>query len=214
MSESSSSEEEILVFPPGYGVTFTIGGLPLMASTLANALPCTSTGETCNDTNNKLCQEWLEDDNRRRDLEKWAMLAGQAAYKLESHIFHQVLPDEFIKPHIFPRNITDMEALIKKYGQSGEAARLENAKGKWKQLKNHWRWTKDHTAALSHIKFAYLHISNPLEVMMRLDRNQEESLEETRQAFHQSLPTNLDEAGNQIVEMMHEANLLKTMSSF
>ncbi|XP_038063684.1 uncharacterized protein LOC119734320 [Patiria miniata] len=211
MSESSSSEDEISVSPPGYGVTFSIGGLPLTAGPLPGSSsaggPRGSPSETVNHPGEP------EDDNRRREQEKWAMLAGQAAYKLEAYVFHQVLPDEFIKPHIFPRNITDMEALIRKYGKSGEAVRLENAKEKWKQLKNKWRWTKAHTAALSVIKFAYLHISNPLEVMMRLDRNDGESLTETRRAFLKALPTELYDAGNQIVEMMHDANLLKDESS-
>ncbi|XP_022085256.1 uncharacterized protein LOC110976366 [Acanthaster planci] len=207
MSESSSSEDEVSVSPPSYGVTFTIGGLPLSGSTSAGSPRSPSEAAPASQPPEP------EDDNRRREQEKWAMLAGQAAYKLEAYVFRQVLPEELIKPHIFPRNITDMEALIHKYGRSGEAVRLENAKEKWKQLKNKWQWTKAHTAALSVIKFAYLHISNPLEVMMRLDRNDGESLKETRRAFRKSLPTELYEAGDQIVEMMHEANLLKDESS-
>lgn len=31
-----------------------------------------------------------EEDNRKREQEMWAMLAGQAAFKLESYIFHKV----------------------------------------------------------------------------------------------------------------------------
>ncbi|XP_071947781.1 uncharacterized protein [Antedon mediterranea] len=53
-----------------------------------------------------------DEENKKREREKWAMLAGQAVYKLESKIFQEVLPENLIKPHIFPRTISDMESLI------------------------------------------------------------------------------------------------------
>lgn len=147
-------------------------------------------------------------DNRRREKEKWAMLAGQHIFKFESYIFRAVLPEELIKPHIFPRNIADMFVLIEKYSNGKEGERLEHASEKWMQLCNKWEWTKTHEVVLATIKAAYLHITNPLEVMMRLDKEQGKTLADARVAFRNSLPPKLHQPGEQILVMMLDAGLL------
>lgn len=149
-----------------------------------------------------------ENENRRREQEMWAMLAGQAAFKFESYIFHQVLPESLIKPHIFPRHVKDMQALIEKYTARGEADRLEGAASKWEALKNKWRWKREHAVVLATVKCAYLHISKPLEVMMKLDKEHGDSVENARKAFRYSLLPQLHKAGEQVVEMMHSSGLL------
>lgn len=158
----------------------------------------------------KLCHSSESaDDNRRRESEKWAMLAGQHTFKFESYIFHSVLPEELIKPHIFPRSIPDMFCLIDKYSQGSESNRLENAAEKWKQLCNKWEWQKPHEVVLATIKSAYLHISNPLEVMMKLNKEQGKSFEDASIAFRHTLPSKLHKAGDQVLVMMVDAGLLQ-----
>lgn len=149
-----------------------------------------------------------EEDNRKREQEMWSMLAGQAAFKLESYIFHKVLPESLIKPHIFPRHVKDMQALIEKYTARGEAERLEGAAAKWEDLKTQWHWKREHAVALATVKCEYLHISKPLEVMMKLDKEQGDSVENARRAFRNSLLPQLHKAGNEIVDMMLSAGLL------
>lgn len=120
----------------------------------------------------------------------------------------QVLPESFIKPHIFPRHVKDMQSLIEEYTARGEAARLEGAAAKWHDLKNKWHWKREHAVVLATVKCAYLHISKPLEVMMKLDKEQGDSVENARRAFRNSLLPQLHKAGGQVVDMMLSAGLL------
>ncbi|XP_063966324.1 uncharacterized protein LOC129277873 [Lytechinus pictus] len=154
-----------------------------------------------------------EDDNRTREREMWAMLAGQTAFKFESYIFQRVLPKSLIKPHIFPRHVEDMETLIEKYMSTGKTQRLEGAAEKWATLKTEWKWRKAHGLVIGTAKSAYLHISNPLEVMMKLDREKGDSLEDARRAYRNVLPGNLHEPGQEVVELMHVIGLLTDKSS-
>lgn len=154
-----------------------------------------------------------EDDNRTREREMWAMLAGQTAFKFESYIFQRVLPKSLIKPHIFPRHVEDMETLIEKYTATGKTERLEGAAEKWATLKSEWKWRKAHGLVMGTAKSAYLHISNPLEVMMKLDREKGDSLEDAKRAYRNVLPANLQEPGQEVVDLMHVIGLLTDKSS-
>ncbi|XP_033105841.1 uncharacterized protein LOC117108075 [Anneissia japonica] len=150
-----------------------------------------------------------DEENKKREQEKWAMLAGQAVYKLESKIFQEVLPENLIKPHIFPRTVSDMESLIDNYPENESQTRLENAGDKWRNLKTRLGWNPSLENVLAIIKKAYLNISNPLEVMMRLDKESGKSADETNTAFRNSLPQKLWESGKTVVAIMIKLELLK-----
>ncbi|XP_072176578.1 uncharacterized protein [Diadema setosum] len=167
-----------------------------------------------NSSNDVLSDDFFnEDDNKTREREMWAMLAGQTAFKFQSYIFQRVLPKSLIKPHIFPRHVEDLEAVIEKYANTSKAARLDGAAEKWAALKSEWKWRKAHGLVLGAATSAYLHISNPLEVMMKLDREKGDSLEDARRAYRNVVPPNLQEAGQEIVDLMHMIGLLTDKSS-
>ena len=160
-----------------------------------------------------LLDDFPEDDNRTREQEMWAMLAGQTSFKFQSYIFQRVLPKSLIKPHIFPRNVEDMETLIEKYSTTGKLERLEGAAEKWAALKSQWKWRKAYGLVIGTAKSAYLHISNPLEVMMKLDREKGDNLEDARRSYRNVLPPNLQEPGQEVVDIMHCIGLLTDKSS-
>ncbi|XP_033105825.1 uncharacterized protein LOC117108063 isoform X2 [Anneissia japonica] len=145
----------------------------------------------------------------KKEMEKWAMLAGQASFRLESFIFNEVLPKEICRPHVFPRTINDMELHIERCIRLEEnETTLNNARAKWKQLRLQLGWKNHHRNVLLIIKRIYLNVPNPLEIVRELETFDTRSYAQTRKAFRTVLPSTLWKEGDDIVNMMMKLHLL------
>ncbi|XP_078685218.1 uncharacterized protein LOC144918374 [Branchiostoma floridae x Branchiostoma belcheri] len=148
----------------------------------------------------------LEDDDMQADEEQLKMVAGLAAFQLESKIFSLVLPKSLIHPYISPRTIKDMENIINKFNKPESREKLEGAAEKWEDLKTDLDFTRSHDQVIQTLKSDYLHVHNPLKVMAKVHQRCSEA--EVRQALRARLPDRLRQTGEDILVMMGKLDLI------
>ncbi|XP_078606020.1 uncharacterized protein LOC144878854 [Branchiostoma floridae x Branchiostoma japonicum] len=159
--------------------------------------------DTC--TASGLDLQGLEDDDMQ-DEEQLKMVAGLAAFQLESKIFSLVLPKSLIHPYISPRTIKDMENIINKFSSPESSDKLEGAAEKWEDLKVELDFTRSHDQVIQTLKSDYLHVHNPLKVMAKVHQRCSET--EVRHALKARLPDRLRQTGEDILVMMGKLDLI------
>ncbi|CAH1272397.1 Hypp4844 [Branchiostoma lanceolatum] len=148
----------------------------------------------------------LEDDDIQADEEQLKMVAGLAAFQLESKVFSLVLPKSLIHPYISPRTIKDMENIINKFNKPESQDKLEGAAEKWEDLKTELDFTRGHDQVIQTLKSDYLHVHNPLKVMAKVHQRCSEA--EVRRALQARLPDRLRQTGEDILVMMGKLDLI------
>lgn len=139
--------------------------------------------------------------------QKLALMAGKAAFDLEGYIFRQVLPATDIKPYIFPRTVDEMESYIVNCTTKDEREDMMLARAKWNGLRNEINWTVVHEQVLSSVKQSYLMIKPPADMVKEINAKRR-NMNDLIRAFRTSLPIHLRPAGDEIVQIMMQLNLV------
>lgn len=139
--------------------------------------------------------------------QKLALMAGKAAFDLESYIFRKVLPPTDIRPHIFPRAIDEMESYIENCTTEDEREEMMLARTKWNELRGEIKWTVVHEQVLTSAKQSYLMIKPPADMVKEINATKR-STNGLIRAFRTSLPIHLRPAGDEIVQIMIQLDLV------
>ena len=146
-----------------------------------------------------------QNSGRTTQEKKWALLAGRAAFSLESYIFKSVLPAAMIKPYIFPRAIADMESLL----SENTSTDLQNAAMKWEKLKTSLNWSIEYEQVISSAKHSYLLIKPSPEILHELNEECRHSnnAAELQKALATVLPIQLREPGEKVAAIIVKLGL-------
>lgn len=139
--------------------------------------------------------------------QKFALMAGKAAFDLEGYIFRKVLPPTDIRPHIFPRTVEEMESYIANCSTKDEQDDMMLARAKWDELREEIKWTVVHEQVLTSAKQSYLMIKPPADMVKEINSKKRNTNDLIR-AFRTSLPIHLRPAGDEIVQIMMQLNLV------
>lgn len=159
------------------------------------------------------CMTFYNGENTWNNAEAWAieqklaLMAGRAAFDLEGYIFRQVLPATDIRPYIFPRTVDEMESYIVNCTTIDEREAMMLARAKWNKLRDEISWTVVHEQVLSSAKQSYLMIKPPADMVKEINAKRR-NMNDLIRAFRTSLPIHLRPAGDEIVQIMMQLNLV------